>query len=331
MRTTTIFLMATPLLLMAGCKPQLGSPPSLIEGARLLAVRGVPAEAAEGTPVTYDVLTVDVTGRILDPVVWWAVCHEPKPPAEANAVAVACLSIPDDAGPTPTFTSPMPSAACKQFGPQAPDVERGKPPLRPRDPDVTGGFYQPVRVALTTEAGDEIAFALERLKCRLANASPEATAAYNDTYKLNTNPAITGVTLDPDGAATPLFEQGQPAPAPATVPAGAAVDLQVAWPEAPPMPTDMPPVPGTFSEIYPAWNLLTQVLDTHRESMSVAWFATDGTFEHDRTGRGESEPETFTRNAWTAPTTAETVHLWVVLRDSRGGIDFAEMQVSVTP
>jgi hypothetical protein len=331
MRVTTVLLMAAPLLAGSGCKPQLGSPPSLINGPRLIAVRGQPAEAAPDTPVTYEALGVDVTGRLQPPHVWWAVCHEPKPPAEANAVATACLHIPDDAGPTPTFMVPMPSAACKQFGPQAPDVPPGKPPLRPRDPDITGGFYQPVRAFLTEGDVDEIAFALERLRCPLANASPEATSDFNKNYKLNTNPAIALVTLDPDGAATKLFEMGQPAPTPPTVPAGAPITLQVTWPADPPMPADLPPVPGTFSETYPAWNLVTQVLDTHRESMSVAWFATDGSFEHDRTGRGESEPETFTRNAWTAPTTAGTVHLWVVLRDSRGGIDFAEMQVSVTP
>jgi hypothetical protein len=320
MRKTRLFFVVAPLALAAACKPNLGNPPSLVEGPRMLAVRGVPAEAAEGDAVTYDVLAVDVTGRIANPAMTWAICHEPKPPAEANAVAAACLTIPDEAGPLPTFMAPMPPTACKQFGPQPPDVERGKPPLRPRDPDVTGGFYQPVRTTLTAGDVSAVAFALERIKCRLANAPADATGTFNMTYKANANPTVASVTLDPDGAPAILYGAGQAATAPSApatwVSPGSRYVLEVAWP------ADTP-------ESYPVWNLVTQTLDTHREAVSVSWFATDGSFEHDRTGRGEAETDLTTRNVWTAPDATGIVHLWVVLRDSRGGIDFAEAQLRV--
>ena len=110
-------LVVVSLTLAAACKPNLGNPPSIVSGPRILAVRGMPPEAAEGGAVTYDVLAVDVSGRIANPLVTWAVCHDPKPPAEANAVATSCLSIPDDTPvPTPTFMSPIPGHQCRFAG-----------------------------------------------------------------------------------------------------------------------------------------------------------------------------------------------------------------------
>jgi hypothetical protein len=326
MRNTHAWLLFPALLVLAtACKPNLGSPPSLIEGPRILAVRGTPAEAAEGDPVTYDVLAVDPMGRIPNPTLTWASCHDPKPPASANAVSASCLAIDDDVSTaSPIFMAPMPDGACKVFGPQPPETQPGKPPLRPQDPDVTGGFYQPVRATLVDGEVTEVAFALERLKCRLANAPPDITGMFNQMIKLNGNPAIASVTLDPAGTPVALFTAGQDM-APPTVPAtpptvaqGAAVTLEVAWP------ADTP-------ESYPVWNLVTQTLDTHRESLSVSWFATDGSFAHDRTGRGETEPDLTSNDVWTAPTTLGLVHLWVLLRDIRGGVDFAETQVMVGP
>lgn len=311
---------AATLVAMTACKPDLGSPPSLIEGPRLLAVRGVPAEAAEDTPVTYDVLAVDTAGRLQAPAVKWATCHDPKPPASNNAVATSCLSIPDDTPtPSPTYTEPMPAGACRVFGPQPPEVMAGMPPARPQDPDVTGGFYQPVRAVLTDGAATQIAFELERLTCPLANAPPAITKMFNAQIEPNQNPTIARVTLDPGGAATPIFTLGQAAPPPpAVVAPGASVTLEAAWTAATP-------------ETYPVYDLVTQAIDTHRESLSVSWFATDGSFAHDRTGRGETETELTTDDAWTAPRTPGLVHVWIVLRDIRGGVDFAEAALMVGP
>ena len=65
--------------------------------------------------------------------------------------------------------------------------------------------------------------------------------------------------------------------------------------------------------------------------MRVSWYATAGSFEHDVTGRSESESETSTSNTWTPPDGPGPVHLWVVLHDSRGGTDFAGYDFDVTP
>ena len=66
--------------------------------------------------------------------------------------------------------------------------------------------------------------------------------------------------------------------------------------------------------------------------MQVAWYSTDGAFDTESTGRAETDPATTTSNGWSAPSTAATepVHLWVVLRDSRGGVDFAAYDVELT-
>jgi len=315
-----LLLVLAPVALATACKPNLGSPPSLIETTRILAVRGIPAEAAEGEAVTYDVLAVNPMGRIQSPTVTWALCHDPKPPASANAVASSCVESPDDSPmPSPTFKAPMPNGDCKVFGPQPPDVMAGKPPLRPQDPDVTGGFYQPVRANLTDGDVLERAFALERLKCHLANAPADITAMFNMMIKPNQNPTLASVTLDPGGTPTALFElTPTAAPAIPTVAPGMPVTLEAAW-------TDTTP------ESYPVFNIVTQVIDTHRESLSVSWFATGGSFEHDRTGRGEDETDLTTDNVWTAPMTPGVVHFWILLRDIRGGVDFAEAAAMVGP
>lgn len=311
------------------CKPDLGAPISVITASRILAIRGTPAEAAPGTPVTYDLLAVDPMGPVADPSVGWAQCHIPKSPADPNAVSAACLSISDDAGPSPTFTAPMPSGsvpgadggsinidACQHFGPDAPN---DMPGVRPRDPDVTGGYYQPVRAEWHAVSGTLTGFDLERIRCNLANAPADITMMYNAMYKLNDNPSIASITLNPDQTPTPLFTSGTtPQAAAATVSAGQAVTLRVGW-------------PADSAETYLVWNLATQTLDQHREALSVAWFTTAGLFAHDSSGRDEQDTTTSTDDVWTAPATAGVVELWAVLRDSRGGVDFAQASVTVVP
>jgi hypothetical protein len=82
-------------------------------------------------------------------------------------------------------------------------------------------------------------------------------------------------------------------------------------------------------ESFPVYDIAAQTLVTHREALRVSWFATAGSFEHEVTGHTEAESETTTENRWTAPATPGVVHLWTVLRDSRGGADFASYDVTI--
>jgi hypothetical protein len=102
----------------------------------------------------------------------------------------------------------MPFEACTLFGPITPPVAKDQLPIRPRDPDITGGYYLPVRVSLWIPeplrrpgmAGEDtlVGFELERIACGLANAPPGITRDFNATYTSNQNPHLAGVNLTDD-------------------------------------------------------------------------------------------------------------------------------------
>jgi hypothetical protein len=309
------------LVAVAACKPDLGSPASLVTGPRILAVRGMPPDATPGVDmVTYDALAVDVTGTVASPAIDWAQCLLPSPPAFVNDVSDACLTIPDDTtAPAPTFAAIPDMNDCAVFGPDIPPPKKGMPPTRPADPDTTGGYYQPIRARWESDGGPVLAFALERIMCHLANAPVVAAGQFASTYTPNQNPTLADLTLDPAGAAVPLYTAGQAAPPPAaTVAPGQTVTLQADF-------------GATSAETFPVWDVISVMLVQQRESLRVSWFATAGKFDHDATGRTSDETETFTQNVWTAPDTPGPVYFWAVLRDSRGGIDFAAAEIDLTP
>ena len=334
---TCTFLLSAGAALF-GCKPQLGAPVSLIAGPTILAVRGNPAEAALGDQVVYEVLAVDREGRVpaADSAITlpalWAICSTPKPPIETNAVSRACLdgvALPGQFGDgLDTYSAPMPSDACTLFGPIPPQAQAGQPAIRPRDPDFTGGYYLPVRVSLwipedmrrSGMAGTDtlVSFGLERIACGLANAPSPIVRQYNATYTLNLNPRLAGVNLIDDAAGTTVVLM------PAVVShvgQGRTVTLEASWSD------DSP-------ESYPVYDVQTKTLIAHREAMVVSWYATEGAFEHDSTGRSGDETELVTDNHWTAPPAGpdrHVVHLWVVLRDDRGGTDFIGYDLEIDP
>jgi hypothetical protein len=275
----------------------------------------MPPEAAQDAMVNYDVLVVDTNGIVANPVIGWAQCLIPDPPANTNDVASGCLTIPDDSGPSPTFSAALPSNACTLFGPETPPPMKGQPPTRPADPDTTGGFYQPVRATWQSDAGPLVAFTLERISCRLANAPVDIAAMYATDYVPNNNPQISDLVLEP--SVTPLYVAGQPG-TPVTVSAGQQVTLQADF-------------SADSAESFLVWNVVTLTLDTQRESLSLAWYATGGELQHNVTGRSQTDTATFTQNVWTAPTTPGPVYFWTVLRDDRGGVDFASAEIDVTP
>jgi hypothetical protein len=287
--------------------------------------------------VTFEALAVDVSGRvpgpstdIADPL-QWAVCDQPKPPTENNSVSSNCLDpdlVPGIVGPTPTtFNATIASNACALFGPTTPPAAEGQAAIRPRDADVTGGYYQPVRVELLvpealrrpamSTSESMISFELQRIQCGLANAPGDKIHEYTANYKLNTNPTLTQVTIQVSGAAAVDTPATATAGSPIPVPPGQSIDLAAYWSE-------------DSVETYPAWDVVKRDLVYHKESMRVSWYATGGTFEHDITGRGEDDNEVFASNTWKSET-AGLVHLWLVLHDSRGGTDFASLDFKVTP
>jgi hypothetical protein len=342
MKTTSIGALLL-FVLVSACRPQVGAPISLISGPAILAVKSEPAEADPRPPgeatFHYEALAVDSNGRVPGPAptadsntpLLWATCDKPKPPTESNSVSTACLdeiALPGVAGDSlDTYSAVAPSDSCTLFGPLTPPPVGDQPPFRPRDPDVTGGYYLPVRLSLSAPedlrrvgmATEDsiVAFQMQRLYCGLANAPGWAVIQYTRDYTLNQNPVIASLTLQEPGSdpveVPPLAAEGAPFP----VASGQTISLTVSW-------------PADSVENYPAWDVLTHTLPNHNEAMRVSWYATAGSFEHDITGRSEFENETFAQNTWT-PGAPGLVHLWVVLHDSRGGTDFAGYDLEVTP
>jgi len=288
----------------AQCVPTLSGGDSLITGTRMLAIKAEPAEAAPGVKVTFTALVAAPGGTVNGAPIAWDFCTAPKPITEDNAVSNACLGsgalvAGSDAGPTivaagagPSTAANTPAKGCTLFGP-----DTGSTGFRPRDPDSTGGFYQPLRAELS---GAPDAFALVRIKCDLPNASADVAAAFIKAYKLNQNPKLQPLTAKVNGAAVAL----------GAIPAGARVTLEASWPAA-------------SAEKFAYYDQASQSVTTQREAMQVAWYASDGSFDTESTGRASDDMATTSDDNWQAPSDGrKTTHVWIVLRDSRGGVDF---------
>lgn len=295
---TLLALAASPVT----CVPSLGPNDSLVTSTRILAVRALPAEAKPGTKITFTALVASPDGTVNDPDVAWSFCTAPKPITEDNVVSNVCLgtSALVPAGSGPSTVAKTPSDGCSVFGP---DVGSGG--LRPRDPDSTGGYYQPLRVDFP---GADTAFELARIQCDLANADAQAATAFGKAYKPNLNPVLSPLTATLGGSAVAL----------GAIPQGSHITLQASW-------------PASSAETFAYFDPGSQTVTTQREAMQVAWYATGGTLDTESTGRASSDMATTSDDGWTAPVAGGTTHLWVVLRDSRGGVDFVEQDLVVMP
>lgn len=297
-------------LLGAGCVPEVGAPASRLVAPRVLAVRSEPAELAPGETAR---LTLHVAGpRSETPPeltaalgdARWALCAAPRPPVDNNFVSERCLS--DDAASLldargPRLEVEVPASACALFGPETPPAPPGQPPGRPRDPDATGGYYQPVRVQLP-ELG-LTALAGLRIVCGLAAATPEVAAEYRQQYVRNRNPEAADLRLLRGD--TPLD--------PAAIPVGATVSVRLS-------PT------ADSAESFLLFDPLTQRLRTETESLRVSWYSGQGRFALSTTpadASGELGAD------WVAPDSPGSALLWAVLRDSRGGVAVRSLRLEV--
>src|ERR1700722_9837587 len=137
----TRFLPITLLATTATCVPALGPGDSLITSTRILAVRADPAEAAPGASVTFTSFVAGPGGTVTGADIGWSFCPAPKPLTEDNVVSNACLGSGSlvAAGAGPSTVAKTPTDGCSVFGPDTTSSA-----FRPRDPDGTGGYYQPL-------------------------------------------------------------------------------------------------------------------------------------------------------------------------------------------
>lgn len=325
--------------LLAGCASVLEDRTPYVESARVLAVRAEPAEALPGAEVRLRALYADATGALAEGEVEWSWCVARKPLAELGPVAEECLQpgaeklLPIGVG--LDVTGALPDDGCSLFGPNPPPPDESGVAGRPVDPDVTGGYYQPV----VGFGGESVTLAAPRLRCGLANVSQEVYVAWNLAYHDNQNPDVLELRLD----GQPLSADGEPP----VVTAGQAVALTLAWPECPIEATcgdgvcsageDLEvcaedcaePVGCGGAETYVRHDPDTGLLETRREAISVAWFTTDGVLAEARGGREGDDPSTTADNTWTAPDASGEAWIGVVLRDERGGVGYAGYRVRV--
>jgi hypothetical protein len=312
--------------LLTACAPTVSDDTSVVTSSRLLAVQAVPADVATGGTFALTALYVGPRGGEDPSSIDWAICLLQKPLGEPGPIDPACF-----VGASPSLLplgtggavhASVPSNACELFGPDSPPPQPGQPAARPTDPDTTGGFYLPIRL----RTGDaDWAVALERIECQPSGVSLPVFSAFTDGYVANENPTI--------GSLSMLYGSGAPVPIPPNSPAGPPglsvspgrhVSLQVEWPECSPVPASC-----GGAETYLYIDPTTKEIATGRESIVASFYATGGSFDLDRVGRSDDDTATHVTNGWTAPTSPGEVRLWVVLRDSRGGVGWGSYAVEV--
>jgi hypothetical protein len=317
------------------CKPNLADSVSIVTTARVLAVRSEndAGEAEFGAGESFDMtaLYIDALGVVSPSPLKWAFCNDPKPLAELGPVSPQCLDfiggwfMPLGVG--NQVQASMPETACQLFGPEA-----VSPQQRPVDPDPTGGYYQPVQLLAPGSAAPMITIDEARIVCTLASPSPDVRAQFKMQYLRNRNPAIASMGVVDAGAWASTSDENAPRN---RVTVGQRVDLEVTWrqcdapatPDGGAGPAEYAPCDG--AEHYLLLDTASQALVDQREAIAVAWYATGGVFDVDRSGRAGDELVTSSDNGWKAPSVAGPVTMWVVLRDERGGAGWQEYDIDV--
>lgn len=305
-------------LALAGCAPELEDPGSRVTSRRVLAVRFEPAEAAPGERLRAVALVADPRGVVEDVPVRWSWCEARPALTELAPAAARCLT--DGPwqralGEGARVEATMPTEACRRFGPDPPEQSAGGD-ARPVDPDVTGGYSAPVRA--TVDAASALGFA--RLRCNLAGVTREQSVEWARRYRPNENPAIEALERVDGASATPIAEGAALAVAP-----GATVTLRVRWPAC------GAEGPCGGAERYARFDPAAREIIGQREAMRVSWYTTGGRFRDVRTGRERGDEAREVSNAFTAPTAAGEMVVWVVLRDERGGVAWRALRVRVGP
>jgi len=310
-RSAAVALALLPLLGLLACVPEVGPPPSRLLAPRVVAVTADPPEVAPGESVRLRLWVAKPDGPATDAELAdarWHFCTAPTPPTEDNSVSARCLVDPAallpiaDTG--PEVVAEVPAEACAWFGPQAPPVGIDDPPARPRDADVTGGYYQPLRIVTAAVARPTVAAV--RIDCGLATAPPEIAADFRRRYRRNRPPPPPQIVLT---------DAEQPLPADA-LRTGQSLRLSVR-------------VPTIAAEDYLRFDPASQTLALTRETLRVSWFTAPGMLVHsvtplDDLGTGEWAAD----NLLELPSQPGPLVLWGVLRDSRGA---ASVRSSVLP
>ncbi|MDF2692928.1 MAG: hypothetical protein K0S65_1311, partial [Labilithrix sp.] len=134
------------------CVPEFSDDLALVAQPRILAVRAEPAEVRVGQRVTLTALVAAPPGApSASERLEWAMCLARKPLTELGPVAQECIDrfgaggeIFQRLGRGQSVPMTVPSDACNRFGPLTPPATAGGVAGRPVDPDLSGGYHQPI-------------------------------------------------------------------------------------------------------------------------------------------------------------------------------------------
>lgn len=319
------------VFLLAACTPQLDVRGSRVTATRVLAVRGEPAEARAGRAIALTALVASPQGDGVRATLDWQFCLAPRPLTESTTVASLCMD--DDAG---TALAPvgmadgdgvqgsLPSDVCMRVGPQVPPAGADGTRMRPPDADLTGGWQVPIRIRLAAGSDAETLFTRYRIRCTPPDVPGSTAVAFATQYRDNVNPALAsleGVARDGSTEALTVRRAGSRAvdPAAQSAPAdvlraGRVATLVARW-------------DPSSAERYVLVDPVSRNLAMRTEALEVSWYTNAGYFDRDRT-TAQAEGAAYSLNVLHLDDGVTEATVWVVLRDERGGVDFAVLRVA---
>lgn len=339
------------LTLSAGCVPEFETDLSALRAPRLLAIASNPAETQGKKPAKLTALVAVPEGESA-PDVDWTLCLSRKPLTELGPVNPACLQPDDGSGAVASLgrgesvDTALDQDVCKLFGPLRPSAMAGEPAGRPVDPDVTGGFYQPVVASLDGVP----ALGAIRIDCDPANLNRDDALSFRAQYRANENPKVSALSLTSAGGEPVTLAED--ADSLTEVRAGSVVSFRAAWDDCP---TESTCGDGlcmanedsancaedcsagtahgcTGAESYVWYNRETYRIEPRREGITVAWYASKGSFELEQTGLDEEQARSgrSTSNSWRPGSAVGPATVWVVVRDSRGGVSWRVQHFTIS-
>ena len=281
------------------CVPSPDLDDTRVRAPRILTVRAEPPESAPGEgAVRFTALVAGPDGTIVTTAFGWAFCSLPRAPTDPTDTSARCLldgpSLLPIAPRETSVVATIPADACQTVGPETPPIGLTGAPRRAPDPDVTGGYYLPVRATLDEAGAHDVAFARHRIRCARPDVPTDVTRAYAARYAPNRNPVIATLT----SAASPSTR-------------GRRVRIAVTVTEA---------SAERYVRIDPFG---TEIVDDV-EHLDIAWFTNAGSFPQARTAI-PAGGATSANELAVAPDAPDRAVVWVVVHDGRGGITFAEL------
>lgn len=273
---------------MVSCVDEVQDQSFLITDDRVLAIRGIPAEVRPGQDAQYEVLLASNNEDNID--VDFSYCTEARRAEERQGISESCLL--GDSLQAIQAETTMLSDACSRFGPNTPPSQNPlEPPLRPSDPDPSGGYFVPIRAETLSTAS----FGQHRIRCDLAGATRALFEEFNERYISNNHPVIQTVR------------------APDVVEPFTSYELSLEVNEA------------SF-EPYVIFDAEESLLRDAKETVRVSWYVNKGELSISQ-GRVFEDTKKAT-TVWTAADDGFEVKGWVVVRDDRGGIDFKSFKIA---